>query len=207
MRPGDKWEITLPPHLAYDSHSKGSVPPDSVLILTVKLYEIHDEPGFFRSSFDWTVRNPVTFIIIMLIVKKIGDKMFGIEMPKGPQLSVKMVSGDNPVVYMDMEIGGKAAGRIEIELFDRVVPKTAENFLKLCLKKKGKGYEGSTFHRVIPGFMCQGGDFTKGDGTGGRSIYGDKFADEWRRAGSHTVNLCFSPWQMLGKIPMAPNFL
>ena len=83
-----------------------------------------------------------------------------------------------PRVFFDIEIGGAKAGRITMELRADVAPKTAENFLQLCLKPKGEGFKGSAFHRVIPNFMCQGGDFTKGDGTGGRSIYGAKFADE-----------------------------
>jgi len=97
---------------------------------------------------------------------------------KGPKVT--------DIVYFDLTMGGEPIGRIEIGLFGKTVPKTVKNFVELATRHNtqpsadGKlvGYKGSIFHRVINDFMLQGGDFTKGDGTGGESIYGNRFADE-----------------------------
>eukprot|EP01013_Petalomonas_cantuscygni_P020831 TRINITY_DN39569_c0_g1_i1.p1 TRINITY_DN39569_c0_g1~~TRINITY_DN39569_c0_g1_i1.p1 ORF type:complete len:216 (+),score=37.78 TRINITY_DN39569_c0_g1_i1:41-649(+) len=92
----------------------------------------------------------------------------------------------NPRVFVDVTIGGKDAGRLIFELFHDACPQTAENFRALCTGERGVDrktskalhYKNTPFHRIIPGFMCQGGDITRGNGYGGVSIYGDRFPDE-----------------------------
>lgn len=84
-----------------------------------------------------------------------------------------------PRVFFDIVAGSDSMGRIVMELENEICPKTAENFRSLCAgDKPGLSYKNSSFHRIIPQFMCQGGDFTNHNGTGGKSIYGEKFADE-----------------------------
>ncbi|KAG1469843.1 hypothetical protein G6F56_003025 [Rhizopus delemar] len=90
---------------------------------------------------------------------------------------------ERPVVFFDISIGDVPVGRMKMELFSDIVPKTAENFRQLCTgeyRRNGvpQGYKNCSFHRVIKDFMVQGGDFIKGDGTGAMSIYGDRFHDE-----------------------------
>lgn len=108
----------------------------------------------------------------------------------------------NPSVFFEITINGNVEGIVVMELYMDTVPRTAENFRALCTGEAGRSrvsgvpltYEGSVFHRIIPGFMCQGGDFTAGNGTGGESIYGPKFPDEGfhGKAGRHTGMGCLS---------------
>uniref|UniRef100_A0A8C6R9D2 E3 SUMO-protein ligase RanBP2 n=1 Tax=Nannospalax galili TaxID=1026970 RepID=A0A8C6R9D2_NANGA len=93
-------------------------------------------------------------------------------------LTAELSKETNPVVFFDVCVDSEPLGRITMELFSNIVPLTAENFRALCTGEKGFGFKNSIFHRVIPDFVCQGGDITKHDGTGGQSIYGDKFEDE-----------------------------
>lgn len=99
-------------------------------------------------------------------------------------MSTAQIETNNPIVFFDISIGGQPVGRIKMELFSDIVPKTCENFRQLCTgeyRSKDNiplGYKNCPFHRIIKDFMVQGGDFTENDGTGSDSIYGSTFDDE-----------------------------
>lgn len=183
MREGDKWELYVPADLGYGKAGTpgGPIPPEAALIFELEMIEVGSADD--GDGFPWWI-----LFIGLLIIGGIAYVMMG-QTPAnlGPVMTIAEASDTaNPHVFFDIEIGGEAAGRIEFELFSKVVPKTAENFRALATGEKGVGkagkplhFKGSKLHRIIPGFMCQGGDITKGNGMGGESIYGSTFEDEF----------------------------
>lgn len=141
--------------------------------------------NFFSHSFVLNTRRAYPQIISSANKMSSFSKNIACFSSTSPGVKAVATNPSNPIVFFDVAIGNKSPERIEMELFYHVVPKTAENFRSLCTGEKGMGrdgkplhYLGSTFHRIIPQFMCQGGDITAGNGTGGESIYGRCFADE-----------------------------
>jgi len=191
MHEGDKWELTIPSELAYgDSGAGGKIKGGAVLIFELEILKVK-EPAAFPFNLLEADSMPMLMVgvaVLFIFYQRVSGGGGG-SANTGPEVKLEDASGpENPRVFFDMAIGDEDAGRIEIELFAKVAPKTAENFRCLCTGEKGQGrsgkplhYKGSAFHRVIPGFMCQGGDFTRGNGTGGESIYGSKFEDEFEK--------------------------
>jgi peptidylprolyl isomerase len=186
MKEGDKWEIVIPADIGYGKYAKGlSIPSGATLIFELELVSVGAPKEFTyikREYLLWILA--IGYLVYNYYVST--KKMAEIQM-KTP-IPVETVSGKsgNPLVYFTISVDDKVLGNIEIELFSKVCPKTCENFRCLCTGEKGMSlsgpplhYKGSSFHRIIPSFMCQGGDFTRGNGTGGESIYGNNFDDEF----------------------------
>ena len=200
MKEGDKWELVLPSELAYGNSARGKhITPGSVLVFELEIISVEaSRAGFDLTELLSTDKLPIVFMCVFAAYTMYSLTIGASGGPAGKAVISLSAASDpaNPRVFFEMEIGGKKAGKIVMELFQKVVPKTVENFRCLCTGEKGTGRSGtplhfkdSSFHRVIPGFMCQGGDFTRGNGTGGEAIYGDKFADEWENGYiKHTVS-------------------
>jgi|EP00945_MAST-04E_sp_MAST-4E-sp1_P008890 cyclophilin family peptidyl-prolyl cis-trans isomerase len=188
MTPGDKWILTIPPALGYGGSGSGKIPADAVLIFEVELISFK-EPG-------WTDQlSTRTLLIGFYLLYTVYNIYKGVNakkvsgLPEGcNEVKVKdaMESKNLVRVFFDMSIDGKKAGRINMLLFKDIVPKTVENFRQLCTGEAGFGYKACPLHRIIPSFMLQGGDFTKQNGTGGKSIYGPTFKDEFTKKGMVT---------------------
>merc|ERR1712224_535546 len=189
MRAGDKWKLYLPSELAYGDRGAGSdIPGGAVLVFELELLELKPGPSNIIETFIDTVKEqPLILIFGAFMIYKLYETFAaGGSGAKELLLGEAAEAEENTTVYMDIKIGDEEPGRVELVLFSKHYPKTADNFRALCTGEKGEGlsrkplsHKGSVFHRIIPGFMCQGGDFTRGNGTGGESIYGEKFEDEW----------------------------
>nr|AEL20212.1 TRIM5-CypA fusion protein [Macaca fascicularis] len=136
--------------------------------------------GIIKRIENMTLKKPKTFHKNQRRVFRAPDlkRMLDMFRDAAAEESPVLLAMVNPTVSFDIAVDGEPLGRVSFELFADKVPKTAENFRALSTGEKGFGYKGSCFHRIIPGFMCQGGDFTHHNGTGGKSIYGEKFEDE-----------------------------
>eukprot|EP00928_Gymnodinium_smaydae_P060981 TRINITY_DN449_c0_g3_i1.p1 TRINITY_DN449_c0_g3~~TRINITY_DN449_c0_g3_i1.p1 ORF type:complete len:373 (-),score=85.14 TRINITY_DN449_c0_g3_i1:153-1271(-) len=183
MKEGEKWELYVPASLGYGARGTpgGPIPGGAALIFEMEIVEVgaKDEGGIPW----WLAALAILGVVMYFLYQTFGGPAANL----GPTVALADASSpSNPRVFFDMEIGGAPAGRIEFELFANVAPRTADNFRALATGEKGVGasgkplhYKGSKFHRIIPNFMCQGGDITKGNGMGGESIYGSTFADEF----------------------------
>eukprot|EP00443_Scrippsiella_acuminata_P095579 CAMPEP_0115382356 /NCGR_PEP_ID=MMETSP0271-20121206/6041_1 /TAXON_ID=71861 /ORGANISM="Scrippsiella trochoidea, Strain CCMP3099" /LENGTH=406 /DNA_ID=CAMNT_0002805659 /DNA_START=73 /DNA_END=1293 /DNA_ORIENTATION=+ len=191
MREGDRWEIILPSELGYGVTGAGPIPGGAVLVFELEMLEVDCKEDAGSQSFTIMLIGLIIFVGLAMLAWLHFTRPT--PAPRGPPLLPEDGHAQgNPYVFFDIEIRGNPVGRIEFELFSTVVPKTAENFRALATGEKGIGesskplhFKGSIFHRVIPGFMCQGGDITSSDGRGGESIYGRMFQDEWDKGVIH----------------------
>lgn len=183
MTPGDKWIVTVPSELGYGDRGSGAkIPGGSVLVFELELISFQEPSWKDKLSFQ-------NIVMALLVLKQVYGMFFsGGGSVNGEVVELKTAESHegNSRVWLDVSLDDKPAGRLNFVLFNNVVPRTAENFRALCTGEKGTAKSGkplhfknSTFHRVIPGFMLQGGDFTRHNGTGGESIYGTKFDDEF----------------------------
>ncbi len=181
MKIGEQKTLVLPPALAY-----GDVSPENILKVPKK--DVVDAVGeaecvvgaklMVGPGMPATITEITDDEIALDANHPLAGQTLKFEVELMEIQRVEVKHNDRFKCFFEIDIDGEPSGRIVMELRGDVAPKTCENFRALCTGEAGFGYEGSPFHRVIPGFMCQGGDFTNQNGTGGKSIFGDKFEDE-----------------------------
>jgi len=190
MQEGDQWEIVIP---AAHTFAEGVPPPHGVpegsaIRFEVKMVQVHPAPAWYHNCLSWVMANPLLVIAAFYLLKRVADSASGMTNLKEINLADVEQHTEKIKCYFDVAIGDPSnpsyTGTIVFDLFIHMYPKTVENFKQFCLKTgAGEGYKGSIFHRIIPGFMCQGGDFLKNNGTGCTSIYNEgsraSFDDEW----------------------------
>mmetsp|Transcript_6202 Transcript_6202/g.9351 ORF Transcript_6202/g.9351 Transcript_6202/m.9351 type:complete len:382 (+) Transcript_6202:72-1217(+) len=185
MKEGDVWELVIPADIGYGGKKKSRIPAGSTLVFEVELVKVN-EPQWFTFKREYIMW---AFLFLYFVYNYYQSTVRNKAVERATPVDIESVTGlkGNPVVFMTIAIDDTNMGKIEFELFPTVCPRTVENFRCLCTGEKGMTKSGKTplhfkgcgFHRIIPGFMCQGGDFTCGNGTGGESIYGGKFEDEF----------------------------
>jgi len=185
MRPGDKWRVWLKSELAYGGASKGDlIKPGEVLVFDLELVRVVEAHWSHAEGVHWW-HVGIALLAIVYSIKYMIEMESGTDSRSDTaqknKVMVSKASGhpNNDFVYLDISVDGQKPHRLDIELFTDICPKTCDNFRALCTSERGFGYQGCPFHRVIKDFMCQGGDITEKNGTGGKSIYGRMFNDEW----------------------------
>jgi cyclophilin family peptidyl-prolyl cis-trans isomerase/FKBP-type peptidyl-prolyl cis-trans isomerase 2 len=181
MKIGENKTLVLPPEMAY-----GDVSPENVLRVPKK--DVVDAIGeaecvigaklMVGQGMPATITEITEEEIALDANHPLAGQTLKFEVELMDLQRTEVKHNDKFKCFFEIDLDGEPSGRIVMELRGDVAPKTCENFRALCTGEAGFGYEGSPFHRVIPGFMCQGGDFTNQNGTGGKSIFGNKFEDE-----------------------------
>jgi peptidylprolyl isomerase len=187
MKEGDIWNVTLPAELAFGERGSQSrrVSPGVAVNYQIELVAVHEKAQFEFYGIDFGARDTHMLLTTMIFYCYMLYHTFGNPFSNAYDLE-DAKSEEHPCIFLEVQIGDEEPGRIEVELFRKLCPKAVENFRALCTGEKGQGkagkplhFKGSKFHRVLPGSLIQAGDITKGDGTGGESIYGPTFKDEW----------------------------